>query len=98
VEVLVNRKDPHTPRSIVLASTDLELDGRKLVEFSGARAEDLGAQTDQRPQVFSMASWQHRQFNERARDIFLVQFALDPTWVKNQPYYEALRTYGAIAT
>jgi hypothetical protein len=37
VVVLVNRKDPHKPRYIVLASTDLELDGRKLVEFYVAR-------------------------------------------------------------
>jgi hypothetical protein len=37
VVVLVNRKDPHKPRSIVLASTDLELDGRKLVEYYVAR-------------------------------------------------------------
>jgi len=37
VVVLVNRKDPHKPRYIVLASTDLALDGRKLVEFYVAR-------------------------------------------------------------
>jgi DDE superfamily endonuclease len=37
VVVLVNRKDPHKPRSIVLASTDLELDGRRVVELYGAR-------------------------------------------------------------
>jgi hypothetical protein len=37
VGVLVNRKDPHQPRSIVWAATDLELDGRKLVEFYAAR-------------------------------------------------------------
>jgi len=37
VVVLVNRKDPHKPRYIVLASTDLELDGRKLVEYYVAR-------------------------------------------------------------
>src|SRR2546426_5529831 len=37
VVVLVNRKDPHKPRYIVLASTDLELDGRRLVELYRAR-------------------------------------------------------------
>jgi len=37
VVVLVNRKDPHKPRSMVLAATDLELDGGQLVEFYGAR-------------------------------------------------------------
>lgn len=37
VVVLVNRKDPLKPRYIVLASTDLELDGHKLVEYYVAR-------------------------------------------------------------
>jgi hypothetical protein len=37
VVVLVNRKDPHKPRFIILASTDLDLHGRKVVEFYGAR-------------------------------------------------------------
>jgi hypothetical protein len=139
VVVLVNRKDPHKPRSIVLASSDVELNGRKLVEFyvarfqieflfrdskqftgladcqaraqaalefhfnaalatlNLARAEELRAQADQRPQVFSMASWKQRQCNERLLDVFIERFALDPTWVKNHPCYDELRTYGAIA-
>jgi hypothetical protein len=139
VVVLVNRKDPAKPRYIVLASTDLELDGHKLVEyyvarfqieflfrdskqFTGladcqsraatvldfhfnaalatlnlARAEELRAQTDLLPHVFSMASWKQRQFNERLLDVFIENLALDPTWVKNHPAYEELRTYGAIA-
>jgi IS4 transposase len=37
VVVLVNCKEPHKPRYVVLASTDLALDGRKLVEFYVAR-------------------------------------------------------------
>jgi hypothetical protein len=37
VVVLINRKDPDKPRYIVLASTDLALDGHKLVEWYGAR-------------------------------------------------------------
>ncbi|HKA55812.1 MAG TPA: transposase [Candidatus Binatia bacterium] len=120
VVVLVNRQDPHKPRSIVLASTDLELDGRKLVElyvarfqieflfrdskqFTGlsdcqaraaaaldfhfnaslatlnlARAEELRTQTDQSPQVFSMASWKQRQFNERLLDLFMDEVRSGP--------------------
>jgi hypothetical protein len=139
VVVLVNRQDPAKPRSIVLASTDLELNGRKLVEyyvarfqiefllrdskqFTGladsqaraeaaldfqfnaalatlnlARAEELRAQTAQSPHVFSMASWKQRHFNERLLDGLIENLALDPTWVKNHPYYDKLRTYGAIA-
>lgn len=37
VVVLINRKDPNKPRFIVLASTDLALDGHKLVQLYGAR-------------------------------------------------------------
>jgi hypothetical protein len=139
VVVLVNRKDPHKPRYIVLASTDLTLDGRKLVEFyvarfqieflfrdskqftgladcqsraeavldfhfnaalatlTLARAEDLRTRTDQRPSVFSMASWKQRYFNARLLEVFIANLALDPTWVKNHPGYDEIRTYGAIA-
>jgi hypothetical protein len=139
VVVLVSRKDSHKPRFIVLASTDLALDGRKLVEFYGARfqieflfrdskqftglsncqaraaaaldfhfnaslatlnlarAEELLAAPEHSSQVFSMASWKQRHFNERLLDVFIENLALDPTWVINQPGYEALRTYGAIA-
>jgi hypothetical protein len=35
--VVLNRKAPAKPRDIVLASTDLALDGRKLVALYGAR-------------------------------------------------------------
>lgn len=139
VVVLVNRKNPHKPRFIVLASTDLDLDGHKLVEFYGARfqieflfrdskqftgltdcqsrveaaldfhfnaslatlnlarAEELRVSPDHVSQVFSMASWKQRHFNERLLDVFIEHLALDPTWVKNQPCYDELRTYGAIA-
>jgi hypothetical protein len=37
--VVVNRKTPAQPRYIVLASTDLARDGRKLVEWYGARCQ-----------------------------------------------------------
>jgi DDE superfamily endonuclease len=139
VVVLINRKTPAKPRYVVLASTDLTLDGHKLVELYAARfqieflfrdskqftglsdcqaraqaaldfhfnaalatlnlvrAEELRAQTEPSPQVFSLASWKQRKFNERLLDVFIDRLALDPTWVKNHPYYEELRTYGAIA-
>ena len=139
VVILINRKAPAKPRYIVLASTDLALDGRKLVELYGARfqieflfrdskqftglndcqaraetawdfhfnaalatlnlvrAEDLNAQPGDAPQVFSMASWKQRQFNEHLLDLFIEKLALDPTWVKNHPAYDELRIYGAIA-
>jgi DDE superfamily endonuclease len=139
VVVLLNRKDPLKPRYIILASTDLELDGRKLVELYGtrfqieflfrdskqftglsecqaraeaaldfhfnaslatlnlARAEQLLACAGLSPEVFSMASWKQCHFNERLLDLFIESLALDPTWVKNQPCYDELRAYGAIA-
>jgi hypothetical protein len=139
VVVLVNRKAPHKPRYIILASTDVELDGRKLVacyvarfqieflfrdskQFTGlsdcqaraeaaldfhfnaslatlnlVRAEEVRASPDHSAQVFSMASWKQCHFNERLLDLFIESLALDPTWVKNQPCYDELRTYGAIA-
>jgi hypothetical protein len=139
VVILINRKAPDKPRYIVLASTDLALDGHKLVELYGARfqieflfrdskqftgltdcqaraeaalsfhfnaalatlnlvhAEEMNAQLGQEPQVFSMASWKQRQFNERLLELFSEKLALDPTWVKNHPSYDELRTYGAIA-
>lgn len=139
VVILINRKAPAKPRYSVLASTDLALDGRKLVELYGARfqieflfrdstpftglsdcqaraeaaldfpfnaalatlnlvrAEDLNAQSGDGLQVFSMASWKQRQFNERLLDFFIEKLALDPTWVKNHPAYDELRIYGAIA-
>jgi len=139
VVVLVNRKDPAQPRFIVLASTDLGLETRKLVELYGARfqieflfrdgkqftgladcqaraaealsfhfnaslatlnlvrAEELLNCAGQLPSVFSMASWKQRHFNERLLDLFIESLALDPQWVKNQPCYDKLRTYGAIA-
>jgi IS4 transposase len=140
VVVLASRKDPAKPRHMILASTDLELDGRKLVEFYSARfqieflfrdskqftglsecqarnesaldfhfnaslatlnvvrAEELPARQSNDTQIFSMASWKQRQFNERLLDLFIEKLALDPTWVKNQPCYDELRTYGAIAS
>jgi hypothetical protein len=58
---------------------------------------ELRAQPELKPQVFSMARWNQRHFNERLLDLFIDNLALDPLWVKNHPGYEDLRTYGAIA-
>ncbi len=68
-----------------------------LATLNLVRAEDLGIQEGQEPHVFSMASWKQCQCNERLLDVFMENFALDPTWVKNHSCYEELRTYGAIA-
>ena len=68
-----------------------------LATLNLVRAEELLASTNQAPQVFSMASWKQRHFNERLLDLFIENLALDPTWVKNLDCYHELRTYGAIA-
>ena len=68
-----------------------------LATLNLARAEALRAQTQPEPQVFSMASWKQRHFNERLLDLFIDNLALDPMWVKNHPGYETqnLRRYCA---
>jgi hypothetical protein len=68
-----------------------------LATLNLVHAEELLAQAASLPQVFSMASWKQRKFNERLLDLFIARLALDPTWVKNQSSYDELRSYGAIA-
>jgi hypothetical protein len=68
-----------------------------LATLNLVRAADLGMQQEQAPHGFSMVSWKQCQFNERLLDVFMEQFALDPTVVKNHACYDELRTYGAIA-
>jgi hypothetical protein len=62
-----------------------------------ARAEELRGSPPHAAPVFSRASWQQRPFNERLLEVFIEHLALDPTWVKTQPCYDELKTYGAIA-
>jgi hypothetical protein len=61
------------------------------------RAEEGLASPPPAPQGFSLASWKQCHFNDRLLDLFIESVALDPTWVKNHPGYDKLRTYGAIA-
>ena len=68
-----------------------------LAPLNLARAEEVRAQTDPSPPVFSMASWPQRHCNARLLDLFIERVALDSTWIKNHPDYEELRTFGAIA-
>jgi len=68
-----------------------------LATLNLVRAEEVRTSPDQSPQVFSMASWKQCHFNDRLLDLFIESLALDPKWVKNQPGYDKLRTYGAIA-
>ena len=47
--------------------------------------------------VFSVASWKQRKFNERLVETIITKLDLEPTFIKNHPRYEEIRTYGAIA-
>lgn len=62
-----------------------------------AKIEELKQQSAPQPQVFSLASWKQRAFNEHLLDVIIRELALEPTRIKNHPQYEYLRTYGAIA-
>jgi len=47
-----------------------------------------------------LSSYQHPTsfvHYQRLLDSFIEKLALDPSWVKNHPSYDELRTYGAIA-
>jgi hypothetical protein len=44
-----------------------------LATLNLVRAEELLGATDQAPQVFAMASWKQRPFNERLLDLFIKQ-------------------------
>ncbi|MEJ7709603.1 MAG: transposase [Pyrinomonadaceae bacterium] len=61
------------------------------------KLEELKEQDRPQPQVFSLASWKQRAFNEHLLDVFISTLALEPTVIKNHPQYDYLRTYGAIA-
>ncbi len=61
------------------------------------KIEELKEQDTPQPQVYSLASWKQRAFNEHLLDVFISRLALEPTVIKNHPQYDYLRTYGAIA-
>lgn len=61
------------------------------------KIEALTEQSTPQPQLFSLASWKQRAFNEHLLDEVISRLALEPTLIKNHPQYDYLRTYGAIA-
>ncbi len=68
-----------------------------LASVGVTKIEALKEQHTPRPQVFSLASWKHRAFNEHLLEVVISKLALEPTLIKNHPHYDYLRTYGAIA-
>ena len=69
-----------------------------LATLNLVRAQELQAAAGAPCQVFSVARWKQRNFNERLVEIIIRKLDLEPTWIKNHPRYEEIRTYGAIAT
>ena len=68
-----------------------------LASVGVTKIEALTEQSTPQPQLFSLASWKQRAFNEHLLDEFISRLALEPTLIKNHPQYDYLRTYGAIA-
>ncbi len=68
-----------------------------LASVGVTKIEDLKEQGTPQPQVFSLASWKQRAFNEHLLEVVISKLALEPTLIKNHPQYDYLRTYGAIA-
>ncbi len=68
-----------------------------LASVGVTKIEALKEQHTPQPQVFSLASWKQRAFNEHLLDVFISKLALEPTVIKKHPHYDYLRTYGAIA-
>jgi hypothetical protein len=100
IELLFRASKQFTGLSDCQARAEAALDfhcNAALATLNLARAEELLVSPDPSSQVFSLASWKQRHVNERLLDVFIANLALDPTWVKNQPGYDELRTYGAIA-
>jgi len=68
-----------------------------LASVGVTKIEDLTEHSAPQPQVFSLASWKQRAFNEHLLEVVISKLALEPTVIKNHPQYDYLRTYGALA-
>jgi hypothetical protein len=97
--VLLNNKDQEKPRYIILASTDLELDGRKLVELYGARFQIEFLFRDGK-QFTGLADCQSRhdaaldfQFNLSLATINLVRAEEFSTPLSNEPRVFSLASW-----
>lgn len=62
-----------------------------------ARIKQLQQSGTATAQVFSLASYKQRAFNEHLLELFISKLALQADLIKNHPQYNYLRNYGAIA-
>ena len=68
-----------------------------LVPLNLVRVPEVLAAAGAPLQVFLMASWKQRNFNERLLATIIDKLGLEPAFIRNHSCYEEIRTYGAIA-
>jgi DDE superfamily endonuclease len=67
-----------------------------LTALNLAKADLRQNHASDEPISFSIASYKRLALNEHLLERFISMFALDPTLIKSQPAYEAMRSYGLI--
>jgi Transposase DDE domain len=69
-----------------------------LTALNLAKADLLNQHSSPEPISFSIASYKRFILNDHLLERFIAMFALDPTLIKSQPAYEAMRSYGLITS
>lgn len=69
-----------------------------LTALNLAKADLLNQHSSPEPISFSIASYKRLALNDHLLERFISMFDLDPTLIKSQPAYEAMRSYGLITS
>jgi hypothetical protein len=69
-----------------------------LTALNLAKADLLNQHCSEEPISFSIASYKRLALNDHLLERFISMFALDPTLIKSQHAYEAMRSYGLITS
>lgn len=69
-----------------------------LTALNLAKVDLLNQHDSQEPISFSIASYKRRALNDHLLERFISRFDLDPTLIKSQPAYDAMRSYGLITS
>lgn len=69
-----------------------------LTTLNLAKVDLLNQHSSPEPISFSIASYKRLALNDHLLERFISMFALDPTLIKSQPDYEAMRSYGLITS
>jgi Transposase DDE domain len=67
-----------------------------LTALNLAKVDLLSQPCSEEPVSFSIASYKRLALNDHLLERFISMFALDPTLIKSQPAYDAMRSYGLI--